>query len=105
MKKTLAVLALIALSTPASAGCFGSGTLYTCSDDYGNNYTINKLGNSTYMNGYNFKTGNSWSQNSQRFGNTTITNGFDSQGRMWNQTTNQFGRNTSTGFCGIYGCQ
>src|SRR5690606_22437277 len=37
----------------------------------GNDYTVQRFGNTTMMNGYNAQTGNSWSQNSQTFGGFT----------------------------------
>lgn len=105
----LAALALVTLAVPASAACYGSGSFSSCSDSSGNSYTINRMGNSTYMNGFNSNTGSTWSQNSRRMGNSTYTNGFDSQGRSWNSTTSQFGTyGTDTRgksfFCGPLGC-
>ena len=81
---TLAIIALSAAS--ASATCIGTGALSTCYDDSGNTYTIQRLGNSTYMQGHNARTGSNWSQDSHTFGNTTFHNGRDARGNSWNTT-------------------
>lgn len=73
--------------TSANAGCFGSDSLYTCNDPQsGNNYQINKFGNSTYMTGNNSRTGSTWSQTSSTYGSTTYQNGTSSDGSTWRQT-------------------
>ena len=89
---------LLLSSGVAEAGCFGTAALSTCYDGSGNSYTVNRLGNSTYVNGYNAQTGSSWSQNSQTYGNTTYTNGV-TNGNSWNSTQTNYGN----GFKSIYG--
>jgi hypothetical protein len=50
---TLAGLLSIGVSLPASAGCYGSSSVYNCYDyQSGNPYNVQKYGNSTYMQGY-----------------------------------------------------
>ena len=110
---TIAVLLLI--SGSASAGCIGSGSLKNCYDNDGNAYTVQKFGNSTYVNGSNSRTGSRWSQDSQRIGNSTYTNGRDADGNSWNSTATKVGNSTfingkdSNGksfskICNEYGC-
>lgn len=71
----------------ANASCFGSSTMYSCNDvQSGNNYQVNKFGNTTSMNGYNSRTGSNWNQTSTTFGNTTYQNGTSSDGSAWRQT-------------------
>jgi hypothetical protein len=82
----------------ANAGCIGSSAFQTCNDSSGNSYTINRFGNTTMMNGYNAQTGSSWSQNSNTFGNTTTHNGTASNGNSWNSTETRMGNTRS-----IYG--
>jgi hypothetical protein len=82
---TILGAALLAAST-ASANCIGTGSFRTCYDDSGNNYTVNRMGNSTYMNGYNSQTGSNWSQQTHTYGNTTLQSGQDSRGNNWNTT-------------------
>jgi hypothetical protein len=85
MKKYLFVGSALIIYGMANAACYGTGSLRTCSDDYGNNYNVQKFGNSTYMQGSNSITGSQWNQNSSTFGNTTIIQG-NTNGRNWNQT-------------------
>jgi hypothetical protein len=48
------VLAVICCSTlGASAACFGTPGFQTCNDNYGNSYTINRMGSMTQMYGNN----------------------------------------------------
>lgn len=96
-------------AAPASAACYGSGSFSSCYDGNGNSYSIQRFGNNTYMNGYNNRTGSSWSQTSQTFGNSTYNYGRNSKGQSWNSTTNQFGSygrnsNGQSFNCGLLGC-
>jgi hypothetical protein len=80
------------LANPAFANCTGSGNFYSCYDARsGNSYNVQKYGNSTSVQGYNPGTGNSWSQQSYNYGNTTNTYGTASNGSSWNQTTTPYG--------------
>lgn len=85
-----------ALTSTVSAACFGSGTLRTCYDNSGNSYTVNRLGNTTITNGYNSQTGSTWSQNSTTMGNTTFHSGQAANGNSWNATQNNFGKWSNT---------
>lgn len=87
MKKFLVTAILMSASLSASANCFGSGNFYTCTDDSGNSYTVNKMGSSTYVQGNNAATGSSWSQETHRNGGTSQTYGRDADGNSWNSTT------------------
>ena len=79
-------------SSPVFANCTGSANFYNCYDvRSGNSYSVQKYGNSTSMQGYNSGTGNSWSQQSYNYGNTTNTYGTASNGSSWNQTTTPYG--------------
>lgn len=91
---TTAIAALLFFSGVASAECIGSGSLKTCYDDSGNTYTVQKFGNSTYVNGSNSQTGSTWSQESNRIGNSTYTTGRDADGNSWNSTATRVGNNT-----------
>ena len=76
------VMAMLAASA-ANAGCIGGSSFQTCSDSSGNNYTVSRFGNTTIMNGSNYQTGSTWSQQSTTFGRTTIHNGIDKDGDSW----------------------
>lgn len=80
------VLACTLFASTAGAACFGSSNFQTCNDSSGNSYTVNRMGNTTMMQGHNSRTGSSWSQNSNTFGDTTFHNGQDSRGNSWNTT-------------------
>ncbi|MGY3876473.1 hypothetical protein [Aeromonas enteropelogenes] len=109
------IAALILLSSSASAECIGTGDFKTCYDNSGNTYTVQKFGNSTYVNGQNSNTGSNWHQRSQQFGNSTYTTGQDADGNSWNSTATKVGNstfingtdsdgNTFRRTCNEYGC-
>lgn len=98
MRKTIIAISLVLAAGAACAQCYGSDTNKQCFDaQSGNSYSVNKLGNSTYMSGSNPNTGSTWQQNSHRIGNTTNTYGTASDGSSWNQsvTTNGSSRTIS----------
>ena len=89
----LAFLGCLLAAGIAQAGCVGTNAFSTCNDASGNNYTVNRFGGTTIMNGNNANTGSQWSQNSNTFGNTTTTNG-QTNGQPWNMTRQSFGGTT-----------
>lgn len=94
MRLLFAVSALLLFSAHASATCVGSGSFSSCYDaQSGNSYTINRMGNTTYMQGSN-PNGSNWSQNSTTMGNTTFHNGQAANGSSWNGTTTRIGSTT-----------
>lgn len=90
MKLAIAAVALLSVLS-AQATCIGSGSMYTCSDASGNTYNVNRMGNTTFMNGYNAQTGSQWNQTSQTMGNTTFHNGTAANGNSWNGTSTNIG--------------
>lgn len=92
----LSVALSLALATGAQAACIGSGALQSCYDANGNSYTVNRMGNTTITNGFNSQTGSSWSQTSTTFGNTTFHNGRAANGNSWNMTQQQHGGGLQT---------
>lgn len=85
MKRLLiAFVGMVAFAGSASAACYGSQNYQNCYDaQSGNNYSIQRYGNTTTMQGNNYRTGNSWNQNSYTNGNTTSHYGNDSRGNSW----------------------
>ncbi len=84
--KSLALTAFLALgATSVQANCYGTSNFYSCNDSNGNSYSVQKYGNSTYMQGYNSSTGSNWNQNSHTYGNTTQIYG-NTNGRGWSET-------------------
>jgi hypothetical protein len=115
MRILILATAVMLASASAHAACIGSGTLSTCYDNNGNTYTVQRLGDSTFVNGHNSNTGSSWSQNSQTVGNSTFTNGTDADGNAWNMQQQRVGNstlysgrdsdgNSFSGTCGVFGC-
>lgn len=115
MKKILLFAALLA-SAPAFANCIGGAYLQTCNDANGNSYTVNHMGNTTQVSGYNPNTGSQWNQTSQTMGNSTYTNGTAANGASWNETQTNYGNgmrsisgtdskgNSFNKLCTAYGC-
>lgn len=91
--KTFALALSVALLLPvaAQARCVGTSSFQTCTDDSGNQYTVQRYGNTTNVQGFNANTGSTWSQSSSTFGNTTHHNGIASDGNAWSGTTNRYG--------------
>lgn len=90
-----AILVLTAFApNVALADCYGSERYKTCTDQNGNSYTVQKYGNSTQVQGYNYETGNSWSQSTNRVGNSSYTTGYDAEGNSWSQNTRRIGNTT-----------
>ena len=85
MKKLIVALSLVSVAGFANAACVGSDSFYTCNDQSGNRYSIQKFGNMTTLKGSNFRTGSNWSANSTDFGNMTVTRGV-TNGKSWNKT-------------------
>lgn len=116
MLLALAATLSLAVSAGASANCIGSGSFKTCYDTQtGNNYTVQKFGDQTYMQGNNPRTGSTWNQNSNTIGNTTFHNGQSADGNSWSGTSNRIGGTTFnqgidsrgnpySSTCNQYGC-
>jgi len=110
MKHAIIIAAFIAPA--AHAGCFGSGSSYSCYED-GTTYNVNKMGNMTTVTGS--SANGTFNSTSQRFGNTTFQNGTSVDGGTWNQTIQSHpGGSTRYGTdskgnsfyktCNAYGC-
>ena len=91
MKKIVIGLVAVFAAAYAQAGCIGTGSLQTCSDNQGNTYNVQRIGNTTTMQGNNAANGTSWNQTSNTVGNTTYQNGTASNGQSWNGTTTNMG--------------
>lgn len=92
MKKHIAIsVILAAASVSAQANCYGGGSYYNCNDSSGNNYTVQKFGNTTQVYGSNPSTGSTWNQTSQTIGNTTYQHGAAANGNSWSGTSQTYG--------------
>ena len=94
-KLTLAVAAMLA-ANQASAACTGTDAYKTCRDAQGNSYTVQQIGNQTTVRGRNANTGSTWSQSTQRIGNSSYTRGRDRDGNSWNASSSTYGNTTYT---------
>lgn len=111
----IGIAAGLLAASAAQASCYGSASMRSCADASGNNYTVQRFGGSTYMQGSNPRTGSTWSQQSHSFGGSTNIYGSDSAGRAWNSTitrgagtVHQYGTDASgrafSRTCGRAGC-
>lgn len=91
MKKIILATAALLISFSAFSQCIGTKEMSTCFDNNGNTYQVNRMGNSTYVQGHNSQTGTSWSQQTQTFGNQTTTTGRAANGQTWTQNRTDFG--------------
>lgn len=90
MKIYLVAAFLAASALSANATCYGSGSFQTCHDSSGNSYSVQRYGNTTYMQGSN-PNGTQWNQTSQTLGNTTYHDGTTANGNSWNGNTMSIG--------------
>lgn len=82
-------------SSLAKANCVGTSQFETCQDQNGNDYTVNRIGGQTFVNGRNEQTGNSWNEHSNTVGNQTFIDGTAANGRSWNETETRLGPNNT----------
>ena len=94
MKNIVLLFTLLVVPVSSFAACYGSDSFHTCNDNSGNTYSIQTIGDTTYVNGYNSRTGSNWSQESMHIGNTTYTNGRAANGNSWDMTTQRIGDTT-----------
>jgi hypothetical protein len=97
---SFAMSALISSASFAQVGsanntqCIGTGSFRTCTDyNSGNNYQIQSIGSSTFVNGTNSQTGSRWNQQTTKIGSSTIHSGTAANGKAWNITETQIGDN------------
>ncbi|MDN3397869.1 hypothetical protein QL919_03905 [Psychrobacter sp. APC 3426] len=88
MNKVILILASLLISSATYAECTELLSGKRCTDEYGNQYTIqNTLSGGTEVRGYNPRTGSRWSQSTRKsLGGDIIQEGVDADGRRWNQT-------------------
>lgn len=88
------IVCAVFISTSALANCFGGPTMQTCTDNNGNSYQVNRFGNTTMVNGYNVQTGSSWNETANTYGNRTVINGTAANGASWNENIMNLGGGT-----------
>ncbi|WP_277759913.1 glutamine synthetase [Pseudomonas sp. A34-9] len=83
---------------PALATCTRSANLLACVDADGNAYSVNTVGSTLYLRGFE-KTGQRyWAQTNSRFGQLTFFTGIASDGEAWVGYTRRVGWTTINRF-------
>ena len=98
----LSVMLLTAVTawgkTPALASCTRSANLLACVDADGNAYSVNTVGNTIYLRGFEKNGKRYWAQTNSRFGQMTFFTGIASDGEAWVGYTRRVGWTTINRF-------
>ncbi|WP_166222001.1 glutamine synthetase [Pseudomonas atagonensis] len=99
------MLSLVLLATedawaqiPQPATCTRSATLLACVDDEGNAYSVNTVGSTLYLRGFEKNGQRYWAQTNSRFGQLTFFTGIASDGEAWVGYTRRVGWTTINRF-------
>lgn len=84
--------------TPALASCTRSANLLACVDADGNAYSVNTVGNTIYLRGFEKNGKRYWAQTNSRFGQMTFFTGIASDGEAWVGYTRRVGWTTINRF-------
>lgn len=68
---------------PSLATCTRSANLLACVDPNGNAYSVNTVGNTIYLRGFEVAGKRYWAQTSSRYGQLTFFTGLASDGEAW----------------------
>jgi len=103
MKCSLLSLALLSGANawgqiPALANCTRSANLLACIDAHGNAYSVNTVGNTIYLRGFEKDGNRYWAQTNSRFGQLTFFTGIASDGEAWVGYTRRVGWTTINRF-------
>lgn len=69
--------------TPSLANCTRSANLLACVDADGNAYSVNTVGNTLYLRGFERAGKRYWAQTNSRYGQLTFFTGIASDGEAW----------------------
>jgi hypothetical protein len=83
---------------PALASCTRSAHLLACIDAQGNAYSVNTVGNTIYLRGFEKEGKRYWAQTNSRFGQLTFFTGIASDGEAWVGYTRRVGWTTINRF-------
>jgi hypothetical protein len=83
---------------PALASCTRSANLLACVDAEGNAYSVNTVGNTLYLRGFEKIGQRYWAQTNSRFGQLTFFTGVASDGEAWVGYTRRVGWTTINRF-------
>ncbi len=84
--------------TLALASCTRSANLLACVDADGNTYSVNTVGNTIYLRGFEKNGKRYWAQTNSRFGQMTFFTGIASDGEAWVGYTRRVGWTTINRF-------
>ncbi|WP_322845334.1 glutamine synthetase [Pseudomonas sp. B33.4] len=83
---------------PALASCTRSANLLACVDAEGNAYSVNTVGSTLYLRGFEKARQRYWAQTNSRFGQLTFFTGIASDGEAWVGYTRRVGWTTINRF-------
>ncbi|MHB2063269.1 glutamine synthetase [Pseudomonas monsensis] len=83
---------------PALASCTRSANLLACVDADGNAYSVNTVGSTLYLRGFEKAGKRYWAQTNSRFGQLTFFTGIASDGEAWVGYTRRVGWTTINRF-------
>ncbi|VVM42952.1 glutamine synthetase [Pseudomonas fluorescens] len=83
---------------PAQASCTRSANLLACVDTEGNAYSVNTVGSTLYLRGFEKSGQRYWAQTNSRFGQLTFFTGIASDGEAWVGYTRRVGWTTINRF-------
>jgi hypothetical protein len=83
---------------PALATCTRSANLLACVDVDGNAYSVNTVGSTLYLRGFEKAGQRYWAQTNSRFGQLTFFTGIASDGEAWVGYTRRVGWTTINRF-------
>ncbi|SDD45659.1 hypothetical protein SAMN04490189_2481 [Pseudomonas koreensis] len=84
--------------TPTLAHCTRSANLLACVDAQGNAYSVNTVGSTIYLRGFEKDGKRYWAQTNSRFGQLTFFTGIASDGEAWVGYTRRVGWTTINRF-------
>lgn len=87
--RALLIAVLAVAAGPAFASCYGTGAYQSCTNTDGTSGFSS--GGTTVMNGYDARSGTSWSGTASTYGNTTAYQGMSSDGTTWSGQSNNYG--------------
>lgn len=94
----LLVIGQASAQLPALASCTRSANLLACVDADGNAYSVNTVGSTLYLRGFEINGHRYWAQTNSRFGQLTFFTGIASDGEAWVGYTRRVGWTTINRF-------
>lgn len=80
----------------AFAGCAGSLASQNCVDESGNNYTVQRFGNTAPINSIDAQPGSTSNHIAKTAGSSTFVSGVAADGSTWNETITDYGNGSRT---------